>query len=254
MTSGRRARQLGRMRQAEQAARQAAHRQRRRRRMRIGAALAGVAVALAGVGVGIASAVGAGSHPVAARAAGGPCDYRSAPKTPGGRYVGLPPDRRDTGHPVARMVTNRGTVVMDLEAAAAPCTVNAIEFLARHGYYNHTPCHRLTTSGGLYVLQCGDPTGTGQGGPGFTIPDENLAGATYTAGTVAMANTGAPHSGGSQFFIVYRTSQLPPHYTPFARVVSGLGVIRQVAAKGATPAGDGRPLEPVEIESFTVTG
>ena len=106
------------------------------------------------------------------------------------------------------------------------------------------------------MLQCGDPTGTGMGGPGYTIPDENLAGATYPAGTVAMANTGAPHSGGSQFFFVYANTELPPSYTPFGHVTSGLNNLQSIAkagTDGTNGPGDGHPVQHVQIESFTVT-
>jgi peptidyl-prolyl cis-trans isomerase B (cyclophilin B) len=125
------------------------------------------------------------------------------------------------------------------------------------GFFDNTHCHRLTTAAaGIYVLQCGDPTGTGMGGPGYTIPDENLTGATYPTGTVAMANTGAPHSGGSQFFIVYKNSPLPPSYTPFGTVTSGLSVIQRVAAAGSTQSngpGDGAPKIPVDIKTVKMS-
>lgn len=152
----------------------------------------------------------------------------------------------------ARVVTNCGTIVIALDGKNAPHTVNSFAFLAAHHYFDNTPCHRLTTSG-IFVLQCGDPTGTGTGGPGYTIPDENLSGATYGAGTVAMANTGQPHTGGSQFFLVYANTQLPPQYTPFGHVRQGLDVLRAIAAAGSTPPGDGAPNAHVVIESFTVT-
>jgi peptidyl-prolyl cis-trans isomerase B (cyclophilin B) len=153
----------------------------------------------------------------------------------------------------AVMATNCGNVTLALETAQAPHTVNSFVFLAGQKYFDHTPCHRLTTAG-IYVLQCGDPTGTGTGGPGYTIPDENLAGATYPAGTVAMANTGQPHSGGSQFFLVYRDTQLPPAYTPFAKVSAGLNVLQQIAAMGTTTGGpDGAPKAGVFIDSVAVT-
>ena len=155
----------------------------------------------------------------------------------------------------ATVVTNCGTIVVSLDGKKAPHTVNSFAFLAGKHYFDNTPCHRLTTSG-IYVLQCGDPTGTGTGGPGYTIPDENLKGATYPAGTVAMANTGQPHTGGSQFFFVYANTQLPPQYTPFGTVTSGLDVLKKIAAAGSDDSngpGDGAPKQPVVIESFTVT-
>jgi peptidyl-prolyl cis-trans isomerase B (cyclophilin B) len=155
----------------------------------------------------------------------------------------------------ARVVTNCGTIIVKLFGKKAPQTVNSFAFLSGRGYFNDTPCHRLTTSG-IFVLQCGDPTGTGTGGPGYTLPDENLKGATYPAGTVAMANTGQPHTGGSQFFFVYANTSLPPQYTPFGRITAGLDVLTRIAKAGTDDAngpGDGHPTQPVVIESFGVT-
>jgi peptidyl-prolyl cis-trans isomerase B (cyclophilin B) len=155
----------------------------------------------------------------------------------------------------ARIVTNCGTIIVALDGKAAPHTVNSFAFLAGKGYFTDTPCHRLTT-GGIFVLQCGDPTGTGAGGPGYTIPDENLSGATYPAGTLAMANTGQPHTGGSQFFFVYANTSLPPQYTPFGHIMAGLDVLTRVAKAGSDNSngqGDGHPKQPVVIESFAVT-
>src|SRR4051794_25717230 len=114
------------------------------------------------------------------------------------------------------MRTNRGTVTFDMFGAKAPCTVNSFRRLAAQKYFDKTSCHRLTGGATLNVLQCGDPSGTGSGGPGYEFGDENLTGATYKAGTVAMANAGAG-TNGSQFFLVYKDSQLNPNYTPFGR-------------------------------------
>jgi peptidyl-prolyl cis-trans isomerase B (cyclophilin B) len=157
----------------------------------------------------------------------------------------------------ATITTNCGTIVAVLDGKHAPHTVNSFAFLASKHYFDNTRCHRLTTSAsGIFVLQCGDPTGSGTGGPGYTIPDENLKGATYPAGTLAMANTGQPHTGGSQFFFVYANTRLPPQYTPFGKITSGLDVLKAIAAAGSTGSngpGDGAPKLPVVIESFTVT-
>jgi peptidyl-prolyl cis-trans isomerase B (cyclophilin B) len=155
----------------------------------------------------------------------------------------------------ARIVTNCGTIIVSLFGKKAPQTVNSFAFLSRKGYFTDTPCHRLTTSG-IFVLQCGDPTGTGEGGPGYTLPEENLKGATYPAGTVAMARTTAPHSGGSQFFLVYANTQLAPDYTPFGHITAGLDVLTRIAKAGTDNAngpGDGHPIQPVVIEAFAVT-
>ncbi|MEW2050079.1 peptidylprolyl isomerase [Streptomyces sp. NBC_00377] len=157
------------------------------------------------------------------------------------------------------LATTCGDIGIALKAKAAPHTVNSFDFLAGKGYFDHTKCHRLTTNG-IYVLQCGDPTGSGSGGPGYTIPDENLKDAslkknTYPAGTIAMANTGQAHTGGSQFFLVYQDSQLPPSYTPFGTVsADGMKVLKKIAAAGEnTGAGDGAPNATVVINKATVS-
>ncbi|MEV5439697.1 peptidylprolyl isomerase [Streptomyces sp. NPDC052682] len=158
-----------------------------------------------------------------------------------------------------KLDTTCGEIDIALKASAAPHTVNSFAFLAGKGYFDHSKCHRLTTNG-IYVLQCGDPTGTGTGGPGYTIPDENLKDKSlkdniYPAGTVAMANTGQKHSGGSQFFLVYQDSQLPPSYTPFGTVSeAGMKVLKKIAKAGeSTGAGDGAPNATVVINKATVT-
>jgi peptidyl-prolyl cis-trans isomerase B (cyclophilin B) len=154
----------------------------------------------------------------------------------------------------ATIDTNCGAIVVAMDGKHAPRTVNSFAFLAGKGYFDDTVCHRLTTSG-IYVLQCGDPSATGSGGPGYEIPDENLKGATYPAGTVAMANAG-PDTGGSQFFFVYGDTQLPPAYTPFGTITTGLDILRNIAKAGSDDSfgpGDGAPVQPVVIKSFTVT-
>ncbi|MFK4226138.1 peptidylprolyl isomerase [Streptomyces sp. NPDC019890] len=160
------------------------------------------------------------------------------------------------------LTTNQGEIKIAMDAAKTPHTVNSFKSLADKGYFNGTKCHRLTTEG-IFVLQCGDPKGDGTGGPGYTIPDENLtalgkAGAdgtvTFPAGTVAMANTGQPHSGGSQFFLVYKETKLPPSYTPFGKMdAAGLEVVQDVAKAGVTGgAKDGAPKTAVTIEKAAV--
>jgi peptidyl-prolyl cis-trans isomerase B (cyclophilin B) len=183
------------------------------------------------------------------------CAY--TPNGTAARRVGIPPARPayKAAKYQATVKTNRGTIVLDLLNHRATCTVNSFIYLAAKSYFNNTSCHRLTTSG-IYVLQCGDPTGTGRGGPGYKFADENLAGARYTEGTVAMANAG-PGTNGSQFFLVYRNSlTLPASYTPFGKIVSGLGMIQNVAKAGTDNSngnGDGHPKEKVTIESVTIT-
>jgi len=167
-----------------------------------------------------------------------------------------------------KLATTCGEIDLALKASAAPHTVNSFDYLAGKGFFDHTKCHRLTTEG-IYVLQCGDPTGSGSGGPGYTIPDENLKDKSlksniYPAGTVAMANqfdaqTGkGRNTGGSQFFLVYQDSQLPPNYTPFGTVSeSGMKVLKKIATAGAQAAdpttGNTAPNATVVINKATVT-
>jgi peptidyl-prolyl cis-trans isomerase B (cyclophilin B) len=205
-----------------------------------------------------ASASGSASATASAAPAAEPathCSYTKNP--PAARSVGTPPTIPDsTATYQATINTNRGAIVINLLNSKATCTVNSFVFLAQKNYFNKTPCPRLSTTGGLYILQCGDPTGTGSGGPGYEFASENLSGATYPAGTLAMANTGAPDSNGSQFFLVYKATDLPPSYTPFGHVADGLNILQNIANAGvgppANPAGGGKPKESVEIESVTI--
>ncbi|GGW89975.1 peptidylprolyl isomerase [Streptomyces chryseus] len=156
-----------------------------------------------------------------------------------------------------KLNTTCGDITLALDPAKAPRTVNSFNFLASKGYFDHTKCHRLTTSG-IYVLQCGDPTAQGSGTPGYKLPDENLKdpklkGGVYPAGTVAMANAG-PGTGGSQFFLVYQDSKLPANYTPFGTIKGGQDVLKKIAGAGeATGQGDGAPNATVVIDRATVT-
>jgi peptidyl-prolyl cis-trans isomerase B (cyclophilin B) len=148
--------------------------------------------------------------------------------------------------------TNCGTIDIEVDQAA-PKTADSMIFLANQGFYTDSDCFRLTTAG-LFVLQCGSPTNNGQGGPGYTVPDENLPADTqnnYPAGTVAMANAG-PGTAGSQFFLVYEDTTLPPNYTIWGKVVSGLDVVRYVAEQGVQGGGaDGAPVQPIVITKAT---
>jgi peptidyl-prolyl cis-trans isomerase B (cyclophilin B) len=182
------------------------------------------------------------------------CTYTANP--PAARKVSFPPATPDSsGKSQATVVTNRGTIVIDLLNSRAPCTVNSFVSLARQGFFNNTPCPRVTSSG-IYVLQCGDPTGTGSGGPGYKFANENTTGATYPAGTLAMANSGGNDTNGSQFFVVYAPGSLSPSYTPFGVVAKGLDIVRNVAEAGnnnSNPAGGGAPNEKITIESVTIS-
>ncbi len=151
-----------------------------------------------------------------------------------------------TGTVNVAVSTSQGPMTFTLNRAAAPCAVESFVSLAGQKYFDKTPCHRITTSTSLSVLQCGDPGGTGSGGPGYTFADELTGEERYTRGVIAMAN-GAPNTNGSQFFIVYRNSTVSPAYTVFGTVTKGLGVVDKVAAKGATTGDDGPPKLPISI-------
>jgi len=197
------------------------------------------------------------------------CTYASA--TPVAKKVSFPPATPDYANSYqATINTNQGKITFNLLNNKATCTVNSFVHLAEAGYFNNTQCHRLLTSG-IYVLQCGDPYATatakldcsttskiGSGTPGYDFASENLTGAKYPAGTVAMANEGSATTNGSQFFIVFKdsTSGLTASYTPFATVSSGLGIVQNVAKDGYScqyaQAGGGAPKKKVIIDSVTI--
>ena len=158
----------------------------------------------------------------------------------------------------ATLATSCGDIELELDGAAAPQAVASFVTLAQEDFFAGTPCHRLTTQG-IYVLQCGDPTGTGRGGPGYSYgPVENApADDVYPAGTLAMARRGGDAASmGSQFFLVYEESTIPSDeaggYTVFGRITSGLDVVQRVAAAGASGGADGAPSTPISIEQVTV--
>lgn len=186
------------------------------------------------------------------------------------RTVSLPsatPDYNATY--TATIRTNRGNIVTNLLNSKATCTVNSFVHLAESDYWNQTQCQRVSNSGGLYMLQCGDAYATastklscsstskvGTGTPGYGFASENLTGATYGAGTVAMANDGTADSNGSQFFLVFKKSTLAADYTPFGTITSGLDILQNVANAGTSctmSAGGGVPKDKVIIDSVTIS-
>jgi peptidyl-prolyl cis-trans isomerase B (cyclophilin B) len=200
------------------------------------------------------------SSPSPSATEGAGCTY-SKTGEPAAKDVGIP--SYDASHPeqyerpfTATLVTNRGDVTIEMATAEAPCTTNSFRHLADEGYFDGTSCHRLTTSN-IFVLQCGDPTGSGSGGPGYQFGEENLPADgenNYPAGTVAMANAGSG-TNGSQFFLVYEDTTLPPDYTIFGTVTKGLDVVQAVAEAGVEGGGgDGTPAKPVTIESVRIPG
>jgi peptidyl-prolyl cis-trans isomerase B (cyclophilin B) len=211
-----------------------------------------VTLAAAGWGVaGAAPATAAGTP--TPRPTSGPCRYTPTPDDPAARPVPLPRDPTPTprhGTVQVLLHTTVGPVTLRLDRAAAPCTVQSFLHLVRFRFYDRTVCHRLTAYPTLSVLQCGDPTGTGEGGPGYQYRDElptdlppaptDPTGArrSYARGVLAMANAG-PDTNGSQFFLVYADSALRPNYTIFGSVgPAGLHTLDRVAAAGVAPTAD----------------
>lgn len=183
------------------------------------------------------------------------CDYPEDGQEPAREVEAPEAEAPAEGTITATMTTNFGDIGLTLDAATAPCTVNSFVSLAEQGFYDDTPCPRIGDQDGFGILQCGDPTGTGSGGAGYSFADELSGDETYPAGTLAMANAG-PDTNGSQFFLVFRDSQFPPSYTVFGTIdEAGLEVIDAIAAEGndnSNPAGGGAPNKDVTIEEVTV--
>ncbi|MEV4109489.1 peptidylprolyl isomerase [Nonomuraea sp. NPDC049695] len=196
-------------------------------------------------------------------AATGTCDY--VKDTAGGKIkdVGMPPKKVKTTPATKTMTfkTNLGDIVVELNNAKAPCTTNSLEYLAKKKYYDGSKCHRLG-SDKFPMLQCGDPSAKadgksqdGSGGPGYVMAEENLQGAQYKRGVMAMAKTQAPGSTGSQFFLVYGDIGLTPDYTPVGTITKGLDILDKVNKAGVIgDAGDGTgaPKQTVEIKDVTI--
>ena len=208
---------------------------------------------------------GSGQLPTFAASAdlGANCQYPAAQKA--SRPVDAPKSGRVPTDPATisvSMSTDQGNIGLLLNNAEAPCTVNSFASLAQKGFFNDTTCHRLTTASSLGVLQCGDPTGTGGGGPGYSFANEYPTTqypkgdpalqnpVLYPRGTLAMANAG-PDSNGSQFFLVYKDSQLPPGYTVFGTIdATGLATLDKIAQGGvAGGSQDGKPATEVKVKS-----
>lgn len=260
--------------QRREAARRRVERQRNRRRAEQGSSrrlavllsILGVVVLAAVVVIVVVTTSGDKSTPAAAGGstasttpssaaskAPGTCTWSPGP--PAARKVTPPATTVPTSGLVTVAVnTNRGSLTFRLNRDKAPCTVASFTSLVTQKFYDNTSCHRLTTAG-IFVLQCGDPTGSGRGGPGYTVPDEYVGSELYKTGVLAMANTGAPNSGGSQFFIVYNTTQLPATYTIFGTVATGMTVVDAVAAGGSDESngpGDGHPKLAINLTKVTV--
>jgi peptidyl-prolyl cis-trans isomerase B (cyclophilin B) len=195
---------------------------------------------------------------------GANCQYPASPD-PAAKRVKPPRTGKvptDPAQVSASMVTNQGHIGLMLANNESPCTVNSFASLVGQKYFDSTKCHRLTTSPDLGVLQCGDPKGDGTGGPGYQFANEYPTDqyppndpkaqepVLYPRGTVAMANAG-PNTNGSQFFLVYKDSQLPPQYTVFGTIqADGLATLDKIAKSGVAGGGeDGAPTDEVTITS-----
>jgi cyclophilin family peptidyl-prolyl cis-trans isomerase len=191
------------------------------------------------------------------------CTY--TPDTTGNpnlKDVGTPPSPEATptqGTSTLLMSTNQGNLTLTLDKAKAPCTAASFAYLASQKFFDGSPCHREVNQPSFGVLQCGDPSGTGSGGPSYTMAEEGLTGATYPRGTIAMAN-GGPGTTGSQFFLCFTDAQLDAAYTPVGTVdEAGLAVLDTIAAAGNNGSfepkpGGGAPNVPVTITTMTVVG
>jgi len=258
--------------------RQLQHRQelaaRRRRRNLVAGAAFGVVLVVGAVWLIIATVGGGDTTTPAAKASptttpasptptpsrppkstSGPCKYAESNQTllnPNAKDVGLPPDPAPTpatGTVPVTFASNRGAIVITLDRSKAPCAVQSLLYLVGKKFFDKTPCPRVTgAKAGLFVLQCGDPSGTTGGGPTYQYKAEPPK-TGYVAGTVAMANSGQPNTTGSQFFIVYQDSKsLPKDYSLVGTVTRGLDVVKKVAAAGddgSNQAGGGKPKLPI---------
>jgi peptidyl-prolyl cis-trans isomerase B (cyclophilin B) len=176
------------------------------------------------------------------------------------KEVGTPPNPKSTpttGTSVLRMNTNQGNLTLTLDRAKAPCAAASFSYLASKKFFDKSVCHREVNQPAFGVLQCGDPTGSGSGGPTYVYAEEIPKGTKYPRGTIAMANAG-PGTTGSQFFLCFTDADLPADYTPVGTVdAAGLAVLDKIAKAGNDGSfepspGGGKPKIPVQISSITV--
>jgi peptidyl-prolyl cis-trans isomerase B (cyclophilin B) len=271
--SNKQRRQAAQRRLQRQLERRAELARKRRRNVLIGVTTAavvlvvGVVLLLTGIGgddSGSAAAQPTPSSPAAPTpgavdGSDGTCDWTPADTAANPNLqadTGTPPvEVTPTGTTEVDITTNAGPIGLTLDNANAPCAVASMVYLAGQGYFDDTVCHRETDSEGLKVLQCGDSSGTGAGGPAYQFPTQVTGDETYPRGTVAMANSGQGFDG-SQFFLVYGDSQLPPDYTVLGTIDEpGLATLDAIAANGndaSNGPGDGAPTQEVRIQSLTV--
>jgi cyclophilin family peptidyl-prolyl cis-trans isomerase len=177
--------------------------------------------------------------------------------------VGTPPNPKSTptkGTSILKMTTNQGVLTLTLNRSKAPCASSSFTYLASKKFFDNTICHREVNEPTFGILQCGDPTGTGEGGPSYTFPEEFTATTKYPRGTIAMGKQSQPNTTGSQFFLCFTDTALPPEYTAVGTIdKAGLAVLDKIAKAGndgsfASSAGGGAPKVPVKITSIAVAG
>jgi len=198
------------------------------------------------------------SAPAGSKATDGTCTWQPVATGTGAsiKDVGTPPATvRTASAATMTLRTNLGVIEIAMTPRTAPCAVASFAYLAGKQFFDGSPCHRLVVTG-LSVLQCGDPSGTGTGGPAYQYAEENLGGGTpYRRGVVAVARTADPGTSGSQFFINFADNlELSADYTPFGTVSKGMDIVDQVAAGGvSTGAADGPPKIAITLQTVTVT-
>ncbi|MFD8496917.1 peptidylprolyl isomerase [Amycolatopsis sp. NPDC059657] len=190
------------------------------------------------------------------------CEFKAEADRPASKPAKAPANGNvaSTGTVNATLKSTAGDIKITLDRSLAPCAVESFISLAKQGYFTDTECHRLSTEG-LQMLQCGDPTAKGTGGPGYSFKDEVFPELKYGRGVLAMANSG-PDTNGSQFFMVYGDAGLPPNYTVFGSISDeGLQVLDKVARAGIDPSsaatsqdGTGKPVTPVKFTAVSVEG
>ncbi|MEV6350941.1 peptidylprolyl isomerase [Actinoplanes sp. NPDC051851] len=257
----------------EMAERAASARKRRQRQAIIGSAIA--VVVIAGAAVWIVSALKKDDKKTTASSTPAgtvSCTWTPADDSSGGKIkdVGTPAaNAPNTGTSTLTFDTNLGKISATIDLSKAPCTGASFKYLAEKKFLDNTKCHRLVNEDSFKVLQCGDPFATGKGyrdtdgtgGPSYTMAEENLPTDTnnpYPAGSIAMANTGAAGSTGSQFFICSEDTQLSANYTLLGTITTGLDIVKEVVKAGDdgafdSSAGGGHPKKELDIKTMTVS-
>lgn len=183
------------------------------------------------------------------------CDYKSVAGDGDTKQVDLPDGDRvpAEGEVVFSVDTSQGDIEFTMDAASAPCSVHSFKHLVQERFYHGNKCHRMVTAG-IWIIQCGDPTGLGQGGPSYKYDDPDAKTGGYERGVIGMANRSTPGTNGSQFFIVYKDSEFPSHYPVLGKVTRGMDVLDKVAAGGVVAVQsetDGKPVKELKLTTIT---